>query len=732
MAIEIKVPDIGADEVEITEILVKVGDKVEAEQSLITVEGDKASMEVPSPQAGIVKEIKVSVGDKTQTGALIMIFDSADGAADAAPAQAEEKKEAAPAAAPAAAAAKDVNVPDIGSDEVEVTEILVKVGDKVEAEQSLITVEGDKASMEVPAPFAGTVKEIKVNVGDKVSTGSLIMVFEVAGEAGAAAPAAKQEAAPAAAPASAAGVKEVNVPDIGGDEVEVTEVMVKVGDKVAAEQSLITVEGDKASMEVPAPFAGTVKEIKINTGDKVSTGSLIMIFEVAGAAPAAAPAQAAAPAAAAPAAAAGVKDVNVPDIGGDEVEVTEVMVKVGDKVAAEQSLITVEGDKASMEVPAPFAGIVKEIKISTGDKVKTGSLIMVFEVEGAAPAAAPAQAAAPAPAAAPAQAAKPAAAPAAKAEGKSEFAENDAYVHATPLIRRLAREFGVNLAKVKGTGRKGRILREDVQAYVKDAVKRAESAPAAAAGGGIPGMLPWPKVDFSKFGEVEEVELGRIQKISGANLSRNWVMIPHVTHFDKTDITDLEAFRKQQNAEAEKRKLDVKFTPVVFIMKAVAAALEQMPRFNSSLSEDGQRLTLKKYINIGVAVDTPNGLVVPVFKDVNKKSITELSRELTTISKKARDGKLTAGEMQGGCFTISSIGGLGTTHFAPIVNAPEVAILGVSKSAMEPVWNGKEFVPRLMLPISLSFDHRVIDGADGARFITIINNTLSDIRRLVM
>ncbi|EOV8959558.1 pyruvate dehydrogenase complex dihydrolipoyllysine-residue acetyltransferase [Cronobacter turicensis] len=637
MAIEINVPDIGADEVEVTEILVKVGDKVEAEQSLITVEGDKASMEVPSPQAGVVKEIKVSVGDKVETGKLIMIFDSADGAADAAPAKAEEKKEAAPAqsAAPAAAAAKDVNVPDIGGDEVEVTEILVKVGDKVEAEQSLITVEGDKASMEVPAPFAGTVNEIKINTGDKVSTGSLIMVFEVAG----AAPAA--EAKP-----------------------QVTE-----------------------------------------------------------------------QAASAPAAAAGAKDVNVPDIGGDEVEVTEVLVKVGDKVTAEQSLITVEGDKASMEVPAPFAGTVKALKVNVGDKVSTGSLIMVFEVEGAAPAAAPAakqEAAAPAPAPAPAaKADKPAAAPA-KAEGKSEFAENDAYVHATPLIRRLAREFGVNLAKVKGTGRKGRILREDVQAYVKDAVKRAESAPAAASGGGLPGMLPWPKVDFSKFGEVEEVELGRIQKISGANLSRNWVMIPHVTHFDKTDITDLEAFRKQQNAEAEKRKLDVKFTPVVFIMKAVAAALEQMPRFNSSLSEDGQRLTLKKYINIGVAVDTPNGLVVPVFKDVNKKSITELSRELTVISKKARDGKLTAGEMQGGCFTISSIGGLGTTHFAPIVNAPEVAILGVSKSAMEPVWNGKEFVPRLMLPISLSFDHRVIDGADGARFITIINNTLSDIRRLVM
>lgn len=631
----------------------------------------------------------------------------------------------------------EINVPDIGADEVEVTEILVKVGDKVEAEQSLITVEGDKASMEVPSPQAGVVKEIKVSVGDKVETGKLIMIFDSAEGAAAAAPAQeeKKEAAPAQASApAAAGAKEVNVPDIGGDEVEVTEILVKVGDQVTAEQSLITVEGDKASMEVPAPFAGTVKEIKINTGDKVSTGSLIMVFEVAGEAPAAqAKPTVTEQAATAPAAAAGAKEVNVPDIGGDEVEVTEVLVKVGDKVSAEQSLITVEGDKASMEVPAPFAGTVKELKVNVGDKVSTGSLIMVFEVEGAAPAAAPAakqEAAAPAAAAQPS---KPAAAPAAKAESKSEFAENDAYVHATPLIRRLAREFGVNLAKVKGTGRKGRILREDVQAYVKEAVKRAEAAPAAAASGGsLPGLLPWPKVDFSKFGEVEEVELGRIQKISGANLSRNWVMIPHVTHFDKTDITDLEAFRKQQNAEAEKRKLDVKITPVVFIMKAVAAALEQMPRFNSSLSEDGQRLTLKKYINIGVAVDTPNGLVVPVFKDVNKKGIIELSRELMTISKKARDGKLTAGEMQGGCFTISSIGGLGTTHFAPIVNAPEVAILGVSKSSMEPVWNGKEFAPRLMLPISLSFDHRVIDGADGARFITIINNTLSDIRRLVM
>ncbi|MDX7321896.1 pyruvate dehydrogenase complex dihydrolipoyllysine-residue acetyltransferase [Providencia rettgeri] len=614
----------------------------------------------------------------------------------------------------------EIQVPDIGADEVEVTEVMVKVGDKVEAEQSLITVEGDKASMEVPSPQAGVVKEIKIAVGDKVTTGKLIMVFEA--EAGAAAPApAEAPAAPAAAP-SAAVSKDVAVPDIGGDEVEVTEIMVKVGDKVEAEQSLITVEGDKASMEVPAPFAGTVKEIKIATGDKVKTGSLIMVFEVAGAAPAAAPvAQAAAPAA--PTASA-IKDVNVPDIGGDEVEVTEVMVKVGDTVSAEQSIITVEGDKASMEVPAPFAGTVKEIKIATGDKVKTGSLIMTFEVAGAAPAAAPAaQPSAPAPAPAPA-------APAKATDSKTEFVENDAYIHATPVIRRLAREFGVNLAKVKGTGRTGRILREDVQAYVKDAVKRAEAP--AAAGGGLPGMLPWPKVDYSKFGEVEEVELGRIQKISGANLSRNWVMIPHVTLMEEVDTTEVEEFRKQQNKEAEKKKLDVKITPLVFVMKAVARALEEMPRFNSSISEDAQRLFLKKYINIGIAVDTPNGLVVPVFKDVNKKGILELSRELMEVSKKARAGKLTASDMQGGCFTISSLGGIGTTGFAPIVNAPEVAIMGLSRSSMKPVWNGSEFVPRLILPMSLSFDHRVIDGADGARFITLVGQLMSDIRRLVM
>ncbi|HGN2346345.1 TPA: pyruvate dehydrogenase complex dihydrolipoyllysine-residue acetyltransferase [Proteus mirabilis] len=620
----------------------------------------------------------------------------------------------------------EIKVPDIGADEVEVTEVMVKVGDRIEEEQSLITVEGDKASMEVPSPQAGIVKEIKIAVGDKVETGSLIMIFDT--EEGAQAPAQEAAPAPSAAAPAASEMKEVHVPDIGGDEVEVTEVMVNVGDTISEEQSLITVEGDKASMEVPAPFAGVVKEIKIAVGDKVSTGSLIMVFEVAGSASAPS-ASAPAPAASAPAASA-IKDVNVPDIGGDEVEVTEVMVKVGDTIAQEQSLITVEGDKASMEVPAPFAGVVKEIKIAVGDKVKTGSLIMTFEVAGAAPAAQAPAAPAASTSAAPAPSA-PAKAPASAPAAKEEFVENEAYVHATPVIRRLAREFGVNLAKVKGTGRKGRILREDVQSYVKELIKRAESAPANA-GGGLPGMLPWPKVDFSKFGEIEEVELSRIQKISGANLSRNWVMIPHVNLFDEADITEVEEFRKQQNKEAEKKKLDVKITPLVFVMKAAAKALADMPRFNSSISEDGQKLILKKYINIGIAVDTPNGLVVPVFKDVNKKGILELSYELAEVSKKARAGKLTASDMQGGCFTISSLGGIGTTGFAPIVNAPEVAIMGLSRSSMKPVWNGKEFVPRLMLPMSLSFDHRVIDGADGARFITLINQYMSDLRRLVM
>ncbi len=622
----------------------------------------------------------------------------------------------------------EIYVPDIGGDEVAVTEILVKVGDTVDADQSLLTVEGDKASMEVPSPQAGVVKAIKIAVGDKVNTGTLIMEFEAAAAAVSAPAPVAAAAAPAVAAPTVAALQDVHVPDIGGDEVAVTEILVKVGDVITADQSLLTVEGDKASMEVPAPFAGTVKSIQVAMGDKVATGSLIMTFEVAGAAPAAVAAPVAAAPASAPAAAVSAEQaVKVPDIGGDEVAVTEILVKVGDVVTADQSLLTVEGDKASMEVPAPFAGTVKAIQVAIGDKVATGSLIMTFEVAGAAPvvAAAPV-AAAPAPVAA-------APAPAVKAEEKGDFVANDAYVHASPAVRRLAREFGVNLAKVKGSGRKGRIQKEDVQSYVKDAIKRAESAPAAgaASGSGL-GVLPWPKVDFAKFGAIEEIDLTRIQKISGPNLHRNWVMIPHVTQFDETDITDLEAFRKEQNVIADKQQLGFKITPLVFILKAAAKALEAHPRFCSSLSEDGSKLIMKKYIHIGVAVDTPNGLVVPVVRDVNKKGIYELSQDLAEISKKARNGKLTASDMQGGCFTISSLGGIGGTSFTPIVNAPEVAILGVSKSDFKPKWNGKEFEPRLTLPLALSYDHRVIDGADGARFITTLSGALADIRRLVL
>lgn len=536
---------------------------------------------------------------------------------------------------------------------------------------------------------------------------------------------------------------EINVPDIGADEVEVTEIMVKVGDKVDIEQSLITVEGEKASMEVPSPHAGVVKEIKVAVGDKVATGKLIMVFDTAEKVTE----DSAKIISDANTDKADNKDVEqakselteviVPDIGNDEVEVIDIMVNVGDKISVEQSLITVEGEKASMEVPATFAGEVKEIKISKGDKVKTGSLIMIFEVDASAasPSASAETSSAEIAKKSEASPSKPPQVSSTAQESnvseiKNEFIENDAYVHATPLIRRLAREFGVNLAKVNGTGRKGRILREDVQTYVKEAVKRSEVG--ATTADGLPGMLPWPKVNFSKFGEVEEVELGRIQKISSANLSRNWVMIPHVTVMEDADITEVEAFRKQQNKEMEKLQTGVKITPLVFVMKAVARALEEMPRFNSSISADAQRLTLKKYVHIGIAVDTPNGLVVPVIRDVNKKAIIALSKELMEVSKKARAGKLTASDMQGGSFTISSLGGIGTTSFTPIINAPEVAIIGLSRSSMKPVWNGSEFISRLILPMSLSFDHRVIDGADGARFVTRIAQLMSDIRRLVM
>lgn len=654
---------------------------------------------------------------------------------------------------------KDVLVPDVGGDEVEVIEICVAVGDQIEAEQSLITVESDKASMDIPAPFAGTVKEILVSVGDKVGQDKLILKVEAAEASAAAETPVAQEAptepassapaapieAPAAAPVSGASqIIEVTVPDIGdAADVDVIEVLVAVGDKVEAETGLITLETDKATMDVPAPKAGTVKELKVKTGDKVSEGSLILLLEVGASSSAEAVPAASAPAtsaeampAAAPAGQPEVKEVVVPDIGdASDVDVIEVLVAVGDKVEAEAGLITLETDKATMDVPAPFAGVIKELKIKTGDKVSQGSLIALIETSSAAsvePAPAKQEAAAPpAPSAAPASASRPPPVPHHPSAGEIK---SSGKVHASPAVRRLAREFGVDLSLVSGTGPKSRILKEDVQSYVKYELSRPKASvgSAVAAGSGGLQVIAQPKVDFSKFGEVEEVALTRIQKLSGPNLHRNWVTIPHVTQFEEADITELEAFRKEQNQLADKKKLGFKITPLVFIMKAVADALKAYPVFNSSLSESGESLIMKKYIHIGIAVDTPNGLVVPVVRDVNKKGIYELSQELMEISVKARDGKLKAADMQGSCFTISSLGGIGGTAFTPIVNAPDVAILGVSKSDIKPKWNGKEFEPRLMLPLSLSYDHRVIDGALAARFAVHLSSVMGDIRQMLL
>jgi len=561
---------------------------------------------------------------------------------------------------------------------------------------------------------------------------------------------------------------EVKVPDIGDfKDVAVIELLVKPGDKVAVEQSLITVESDKASMEIPCSHAGVVKELKVKIGDVVNEGTLLLVLEAEGAAAAApaaaapAPAVAAAPApvaapvaaVAAPAAlassAGGVVEVLVPDIGDfDEVAVIEVMVKVGDTIKLEQSLITVESDKASMEIPSSHAGVVKSLSVKLGDKVAKGSLVALVEVAGgvaapaaAAPAAAAPVAAAAAPVAAVASAAvsAPAAAAPAAVPAHQPGTPAPGLPHASPSIRRLARELGVPLVEVAGSGPKGRITQVDVQGFVKSVMagavqtlaQKAKAPAAAAAGGGgdtFPGLLAWPKVDFAKFGAIERKDLSRIKKISGANLHRNWVIIPHVTNHDDADITELEAFRVQLNKENEKS--GVKVTMLAFMIKAAVSALKKFPEFNASL--DGDQLVLKSYYHIGFAADTPNGLMVPVIKDADKKGVFQISTEMGELAKKARDGKLGPAEMSGGCFSISSLGGIGGRYFTPIINAPEVAIMGVCKSAIEPKWDGKQFAPRLMLPLSLSWDHRVIDGAAAARFNAYFGAILADFRRVLL
>ncbi len=649
-----------------------------------------------------------------------------------------------------------IRVPDIGSGEGEVIELFVKVGDRIEADQSILTLESDKASMEVPAPKAGVIKSLKVKLGDRLKEGDELLELEVEGAAEAApapaaAPAKKAEEKPAAAPAAAApaaapaaaSVQQVHVPDIGSSgKAQIIEIQVKVGDKVEADQSLITLESDKASMEIPSPAAGVVKAISVKLNDEVGTGDLILDLEVAGAAApaAAAPAQAAAPAAAAapaPAAAPAapvadsVQDIHVPDIGSaGKAKIIEVLVKAGDSVEADQSLITLESDKASMEIPSPAAGVVESVSIKLDDEVGTGDLILKLKVKGAAPAAAPAPAAAAAPSA-PAAAAPAAAAPAPAAAPAAAPAKPGAKVHAGPAVRQLAREFGVELNAVGASGPHGRILKEDVQVYVKAMMQKAKEAPAAATGAtGGAGIPPIPVVDFSRFGEIEEVPMTRLMQIGASSLHRSWLNIPHVTQFDSADITELEAFRVAQKAVAE--KAGVKLTILPLLLKSCAHMLKELPDFNSSLAPSGKAIIRKKYVNIGFAVDTPDGLLVPVIKNVDQKSLLQLAAEAAALAAKARDKKLTADDMQGACFTISSLGHIGGTGFTPIVNAPEVAILGVSKATIQPVWDGKAFQPKLMLPLSLSYDHRVINGAAAARFTQRLGSLLADIRTILL
>ncbi|AKO03425.1 dihydrolipoyllysine-residue acetyltransferase [Xanthomonas oryzae pv. oryzicola] len=589
-------------------------------------------------------------------------------------------------------------------------------------------------------------------------------------------------------------IKEALVPDIGDySDVPVIEVLVSVGDTVSKDQSLVTLESDKATMEVPSSVSGVVKEIKVKLGDSLSQGALVALIEVADAgadaaakpaaaaapaapakaAPAAAPAPAAKAEAAAPAASSngGLTEARVPDIGDyTDIPVIEVLVAVGDTVAKDQSLVTLESDKATMEVPSSAAGVVKELKVKVGDTLSQGSVVAIIAASdgGAGAAQSPVKpttdtaetAGKVEPVAVPAEPDKLAQREIAQVQGaRSGAAAQSAQVsqpsagnpssppvtfdadsvlpskvpYASPVVRVFARELGVDLNQLKGSEKGGRITREDVQRFVKAALSGGAPAAAGAvpAGGGNGlNLLAWPKVDFSKFGETETQPLSRIKKISGANLARNWAMIPHVTQFESADITDLEALRVALNKENE--KAGIKLTMLAFLVKASAAALKTFPEFNASLDAAGENLTLKKYINIGFAADTPNGLVVPVIRDVDKKGVLQIAQESGELAKKARDGKLGPADMSGGCFSISSLGGIGGTAFTPIINAPEVAILGVSKSAMQPVWNGKEFAPKLMLPLSLSYDHRVIDGALAARFTTYLSQVLADMRRVLL
>ncbi|CAH1043430.1 pyruvate dehydrogenase complex dihydrolipoyllysine-residue acetyltransferase [Halomonas sp. TD01] len=666
-----------------------------------------------------------------------------------------------------------IKVPDIGGDtDVEIIEIAVSEGDVIEAEDTLITLESDKASMDVPAPKGGKVLKVLVKEGDSVSEGDDIVELEVEGggdakpEAAAdsssdEAPAPKQEEAPAPAAKKAGGGKQtvdIKVPDLGGsDNVEIIEVAVSAGDDVNAEDTLITLESDKASMDVPSPHGGKIVALTVKEGDTVSEGDVIGQMEIAGEggdnSEDAPQEQAASQASSAPEEVAAEesvveedsgsgeperKEIRVPDLSGSsDVPIIEIGVAAGDEVNEEDPLITLESDKASMDVPSPYKGKLLELTVKEGDTVSEGDVIGYIEVAGAKKAAPKKAAPEKAQSSNASQSsAKPTASPEGTPSPEAQMASHKPrdgkLVHAGPAVRMLARELGVDLGLVKPSGPKDRVLKEDVQAYVKQAIAsqgkaQTAAAPAASGGAGIPAI---PEVDFSQFGDVEEKPMGRLLKMGATNLHRSWLNVPHVTQFDEADITELESFRKAMKAEAEAQ--GAKLTPLPFMVKACAFALRKFPQFNVSLKGDGETLVWKNYVHIGIAVDTPDGLMVPVVRNADKKSLIEIAKEMAELGKKAQTKKLKRDEMTGGCFTISSLGSIGGTAFTPIVNAPEVAILGVSKAQMKPVWDGSAFQPRLMMPLSLSYDHRAINGADAARFTAFLADVLTDIRRLLL
>ena len=672
-----------------------------------------------------------------------------------------------------------IKVPDIGgSSDVEIIEIAVAVGDVISAEDTMITLESDKASMDVPAPKGGKVVKILVKEGDTVSEGDDILELEAEGGGDTSSDASDEQEAPkeeapkqeaseqqapkesSPAPKAASGgtqTVDIVVPDLGDSEaVPIIEMAVSEGDEVDAEDALITLESDKASMDVPSPHKGKIVKLTVKEGDSVASGDVIGQMEIAGeggdSASDSAPAEQASSSEStsedtsseAPAAeeepASGEperKELRVPDLSGsDSVPIIEMAVAVGDEVNEEDALITLESDKATMDIPSPYKGKVVELSVKEGDTVSEGDLIGYIEVAGAAPAPKAAKSEAPAAPKAEKSEQKPAPTPAGAPSPEAQMAAHKpskgAKVHAGPAVRLLAREFGVDLADVSGSGPKGRVVKEDVQAYVKQMMQKAKSAPAAPAaqatgGAGIPQV---PDQDFSQFGEIEEKKMGRLMKAGATNLHRSWLNVPHVTQFDEADITELEAFRKSMKAEAE--AAGAKLTPLPFMIKAAAHALAKYPQFNVSLKADGETLVHKKYVHIGIAVDTPDGLMVPVIRNADQKSLLDLAKESVELAKKAQTKKLKREEMTGGCFTISSLGSIGGTAFTPIVNTPEVAILGVSKAQMKPVWDGAAFQPRLMMPLSLSYDHRAVNGADAARFTAYLAQVLTDVRRMLL